>query len=496
MHRRANREGGVEKMKAEAHKELDFESLPPALQRKFFSNVERLRLARGDRWDGFHSQCRLARVPRRLPFCTIQGRSYPKSAVKSLNKNRKCHSHKSSFLSTTNKLRKTDSLHLAVQVDSRCFHSLPHKIQQKLFSKEEQNWFHQTQSETRFFDAAGEAPCPLEKANHYQYRLPEVQSSGGNSIAISQSSTLYFDFSDSDSDSDSSSDTNMDNPLYDDFRWFEEDGDLDLRLDEYHTHVAKSISNLPPRERPSFRTAVSFNPGVSSHKSTSAVSRQKIQPLRRSSTFPTAPIDIAARDSSSQPSSTHNQAHLPQFPPPSIATSAQYYQDPEARLKLRVYLASPQNFDEAIEFGFPAVHNERAIPAERIPTKLERNPQMFTGTFLDEDTSGSNEKREGRMNVSRLSYVVYNSRSSEFGCPNLRHRSWLLPPSPSNQQHPDRNREMTLKMTLTRPDLRATVPPSRVDPPLEDNGSHLWGSGEDEQGLVRKMWRKFRKQKC
>ncbi|GMF71610.1 unnamed protein product [Aspergillus oryzae] len=397
-------------MKAEPHEELDFESLPPALQRKL--------------------------------------------------------------------------VHLAAQVDSRCFHSLPPKIQQKLFSKEEQDWFYRAQFEARFFDAAGEAPHPLEKARHCsRHQPPEIRFSDGNSIATSRSSTLYFDLS----DSDLSSDTDMDYSLCDNFRWFDDNGDLDLRLDEYHAHVAKTLPNSPPRRRPSLRTALSFNPDVSIRQPTSAVSRQKAQSARRSSTFPTAPMNITARNSSSRPSSSQSQTHVPRSSTSSIDPSAQYYQDPEARLKLRVYLASPQNFDEAVEFGFPAQNNERTMPAER-----KTKPPMFTGTFLDEeDTSVSDERCDKRMNVARLSYV-HNSRSSDSGRPYPRHQSWLLPPRPGNQQNTGSNREMTLKMTLTRPDLRTTVPPPRVDPlklPLEDSGSHLWGSCEDEQGLMKKMWR-------
>src|SRR5699024_8789531 len=64
--------------------------------------------------------------------------------------------------------------------------------------------------------------------------------------------------------------------------------------------------------------------------------------------------------------------------------SAQYYQDPEARLKLRVFLASPQKFDEAIEFGFPALEKENHSP-NRSLVEEEQNPVEFTGTFLEDD---------------------------------------------------------------------------------------------------------------
>ncbi|KAL4772602.1 hypothetical protein BDW60DRAFT_40519 [Aspergillus nidulans var. acristatus] len=61
----------------------------------------------------------------------------------------------------------------------------------------------------------------------------------------------------------------------------------------------------------------------------------------------------ARRTSLSRPTSKSKPRHVSPFLIPNIDTSAQYYRKPEARLKLRIFLASPQKFDEAVEFRIP-----------------------------------------------------------------------------------------------------------------------------------------------
>jgi len=56
----------------------------------------------------------------------------------------------------------------------------------------------------------------------------------------------------------------------------------------------------------------------------------------------------------------------------STDTDAAYYQDPEARLKLRVYLAFPQKFDEAVEFGFPSTAESKGLSKVRPRTATIR----------------------------------------------------------------------------------------------------------------------------
>ncbi|KAJ6190084.1 hypothetical protein N7519_000105 [Penicillium mononematosum] len=110
-----------------------FESLPPAVRRKFFSNVERLRirLAQSDHGSptcstsNYQTDNRVYRAPR-------LGDSHSRGLRTG---SRKRGLEKRS--SPSKKLRKPGSLqlaYLAAQADSQCFHSLPAKIQQKLFS--------------------------------------------------------------------------------------------------------------------------------------------------------------------------------------------------------------------------------------------------------------------------------------------------------------------------------------------------------------------------
>ena len=70
----------------------------------------------------------------------------------------------------------------------------------------------------------------------------------------------------------------------------------------------------------------------------------------------------------------------------SIDAAATYYQDPEARMKLRKYLASPQKFDEAVAFGFPSLPARTSV----VEKDLLRTPHSTSGNdaqrFLREDT--------------------------------------------------------------------------------------------------------------
>ena len=72
---------------------------------------------------------------------------------------------------------------------------------------------------------------------------------------------------------------------------------------------------------------------------------------------------------------------------PIIDPEAKHYQDPEARMKLRLYLASPQKFDEAIEFGFPATSghtNVTSMDTTR-PATDSRKISHDVQTFLKDD---------------------------------------------------------------------------------------------------------------
>lgn len=264
------------------------------------------------------------------------------------------------------------------------------------------------------------------------------------------------------------------------FRWLEEGDDLDLRLNMEEFHYSCQEKAPPtPHSIQSRRRSLSLSAKPSPKSFTPP------QPLGGSRRLSN---QFTGRTSLSGVPRTSMQ----------VDPDATYYQDPEARLKLRVYLASAQKFDEAIEFGFPSSKDSR--PATAV---TGNSPHIFIRqdhSFLDDDDDDS--QRSWSKKTSRPMYGV-----SPFP---------LTAPKPvSNSGHypitSPGNREMTLRMTLTRPDLRADesqlygwkkeiADPLALEPlpPVSDTDSGLgpfdippWAQDEDP-GLVRKLWRKVR----
>jgi hypothetical protein len=161
--------------------------------------------------------------------------------------------------------------------------------------------------------------------------------------------------------------------------------------------------------------------------------------------------------------------------PPEVSAEAKHYKDPEMRRTLRA-MSSPELFDEAIEFGFPPPPSEPALSAN-----LQSRFSMDTAHF---DRSSS-----------LTSSSTTETRDSQYGkCPatpdgpgdflisphgtSLRLSPTSLRPSPTHKLHrrahtadlPNNggptyghsrtpsslNREMTLRLTLTRPLLRSS----------------------------------------
>lgn len=464
------------------------------------------------------------------------------------------HNNKPQYYSPT-------SLHLAylaAQIDSQSFQSLPSKIQQIYFSPEERAYIRRAHRQSLILDAADEAVYRPEKEtkgpepdSHQQSvdtLIPE--STNHPPPEYPQLSTLFFDSDsesdwdtesepddqgsldsldsldsiDSESDIDGDDDDNMDESLYDSFRWLDEDGDLDLTLDEYHNHVVNTVPKMPPRRKPSFRRTMSFGTGRRVRRATPSVSA--IPTSSQSSTVPSSLAHIAAgRNSTSRPPSSQQRPvlHAPRASTSSIDPSAQYYQDPEARLKLRVYLASPQKFDEAVEFGFPALdddakeNNDNNARPEKVAEQQPRpvsKVQKITGTFFEDENGSVHGNRDDKPNrkSSRFS-VMKGPQSPGFPTPKrqslpITARAGGSAGSGAGGVGPRRlpgNREMTMKMTLTRPDLRtdspSTSPTSAEDPlkleelPPADYCPQIWDSDSDQQNVMKKMWRKLRKQK-
>ncbi|KAK5142757.1 hypothetical protein LTR04_002125 [Oleoguttula sp. CCFEE 6159] len=164
-----------------------------------------------------------------------------------------------------------------------------------------------------------------------------------------------------------------------------------------------------------------------------------------------------------------------------LSAEAKHYTDPEARMKLRLYLASPQKFDEALEFGFPSsdtigtaisTDSERPIPGKRTPSNnTHRFSSEDRSSFLDEykdDDDDDNELNDYSSDsdsdgpsTPEADTVLFHAQRTQSNFSSIDSGVGLLPLSKHLRTHDPYaqplfgNREMTLRMTLTRPDLRA-----------------------------------------
>ncbi|KAF2416330.1 hypothetical protein EJ08DRAFT_739608 [Tothia fuscella] len=181
---------------------------------------------------------------------------------------------------------------------------------------------------------------------------------------------------------------------------------------------------------------------------------------------------------------------------------AAHYQDPDARNKLRQYFASPHKFDEAVEFGFPAPTAPAADPELfRIYQSTSGNDAQRISkrdlTFLDHSDEGTDSDdgssdgdlespvtptdTEDRLVDARLygSSIFAGIDTSDTLSLNFKiEHDLFLTTLPQVS-----NREMTLRLTLTRADLRANEEEPygwrREDDPLALEPLHIT---DDEDG--------------
>lgn len=298
--------------------------------------------------------------------------------------------------------------------------------------------------------------------------------------------------------------------LYESFRWLDEEDDLDLRLflDDYHANLREELPLTSKNRQPSFRRHLSISklpfgrPSFSSIRTDSKDTTGRESPAPSSG--PTQPQTNAfdnPRRRSRTLSLRRRGYHGYSESLPAIDPGAAHYQDPEARLKLRVYLASPQKFDEAIEFGFPAadavdtpprVQHRRTVLRKRQSRRHLDDDTDTMHTFLDDGDDDDEDEDEDRDADADEEYEddlsQYDdddaSSISDLDSPKTPQLGGLTPPpghhrptrvstDPLHQAAvrgikpqmpvndslyaaiPASSREMTLRMTLTRPDLRA-----------------------------------------
>ena len=362
------------------------------------------------------------------------------------------------------------------RADAEWFHKLPDKVQRKQFTREEQRIL-AVRRESVILDAADEV---LYKLGRYTNRsVPTLRPSSPSSETSYASSIESFS---------AGSDGDMDEAMLKTFHWLDDDEELDLTLDDYHTHCLRSAE--PKKriisKRPTFRKAISLAPAPLSPFN-KYVETASPPGSSQSSNVITAPRHTISPSPLAQPSSPTTT---------SPDTAATHYQDPSARLKLRVYLASPQKFDEAIEFGFPSLDETKDSSSLSRPSLSQKrcNTAPTPTTFFNDDSlSVFDTHDEGEDPESDEDN--HEASETETVPP-----TQFLPENSLYAQSPAGNREMTLRMTLTRPVARdGVVYPSRVsearDPlALEDlppatNGRDIWDDLPKEKRM-RKLWRK------
>ncbi|KAJ4417638.1 hypothetical protein N0V85_001772 [Neurospora sp. IMI 360204] len=439
----------------------EFEALPLAIQRKYFSTLERLRFARES--------------------YLIDGitRHYDEISNVKRQKAHKQQSRSEQIVSRNGRGPLGGEPSLPSPVLEVPQSPLDNMRQQEL-TREEQVALARRLRASVILDAADEA---IYKMNRRTSGHPSVNREGLMSSHSSQQTTTGpRDGVQSRAEQPISQE--LPQSFYDSFRWIDEEDDLDLRLflDDYHKNLRDSLPS-PKQTRPSFRRqmSVSKRPFGLSSMPTPTSRPESHNDLATGSPAPTSAGSVANSDGHTNRKARtlslitpKHSSHESVFDP-----SATHYQDPEARLKLRVYLASPQKFDEAIEFGFPStdalgagpiIHTEfMETPLRPVRRKVQSTQKgedtWAMGTFLadddDEHVSLNSDQPsladpESPKTPQAFESRPHPQRATSSDPTFLRDGCGMFAEGAGGYaQAPANSREMTLRMTLTRPDLRA-----------------------------------------
>ncbi|KAI2776949.1 hypothetical protein F4815DRAFT_323938 [Daldinia loculata] len=414
----------------------EFEALPIAIRRKYFSTLERLRLAQ--------------------TVGVLDPSSPPDKEL------RRHHQRRGASLSAIVPGRPLERPTTSPTCQDNVFSAdcaflakLPAKIREKHLTREEQVLVARQLRQSVILDAADEA---FFKAGRLANRRPSPPPVYPPTLSSSERPSMESLLSDNASAGKRDS-------LYDSFRWLDEEEDLNLRLalDDYHVNLRESVPMAPKDPRsPSFRRHMSFSKvpfGRTSISSRPGTKDAQQPPPSANSTSATSVGFPQPGRRKSRALSLITPKHAVYESISSIDPGATHYQDPEARLKLRVYLASPQKFDEAIEFGFPS-SDSSAIPYRDLPSAKGQSDGIFSPdsekfkTFLEDDKSSiySDDASLPDPESPRTPDTL-DKHDKSLQRPRTNDYPSRLPETYA--QVPAASREMTLRMTLTRPDLRA-----------------------------------------
>lgn len=346
--------------------------------------------------------------------------------------------------------------------DQRFYANLPEKIKRRHLTEEELLIAHDQPKST--CEAVEEGLDQSKKRPSQEMRMQSPLSSPGLSDGQSSFSSDQRRKSDREP---GRSDSDRPDSFYDSFRWLEDEEGLDLRLylDDYHINLREEVPVPNKSRRPSFRRHLSINKLPFGRPSGSYT-----RPLPKEGVVSPTSVSPLASQNSANGSSGHirrksralslvssNKQMSPRSSPP-IDPAATHYQDPEARMKLRAYLASPQKFDEAIEFGFPSKDES---PKETTLTRLvESKKENIQGpdklrSFLEDDRSSKySDDGSAAEPDSPKTPQLFDKPTPVRPARTSAEQPACAPKSDKSVLDQASSREMTLRMTLTRPDLR------------------------------------------
>lgn len=272
--------------------------------------------------------------------------------------------------------------------------------------------------------------------------------------------------------------------IYDSFRWLEDDADLDLSLDldEYHLGLREDVASRKSRSS-SIRRKLSISSKMAFSRASSTMSRPttkdtatpfggSVLSLQNTSGGGPGHVRRRSRALSLMAAATKTTPEITTVVPPPAPLAmdpAAHYQDPEARMKLRVYLASSHKFDEAVEFGFPSTDQQPQSPqspdsmpkrVDSLPRGIERGPQLRMQTLVEDKRCSlySDETTATESDSPRTPDTLDKPVPFEPDTQAVQDAQDAQDRDASKvdyAQAPAYSREMTLRMTLTRPDLRA-----------------------------------------
>ncbi|KAF2847643.1 hypothetical protein T440DRAFT_430418 [Plenodomus tracheiphilus IPT5] len=430
--------------------QAEFDALPYSVQRKYFSSLERLQIQRQAADEPAPTSGRSSRASSSTPFRP------PLPVTLSTRRRRR----------TPATLVNTHARHAAAaspavspaQVDF--FLSLPEKVRKLQFSREEQLLFQARHCQQAFLPDEHEVERAQQRFDDFRFDFthtpgcPPATPRGRPRRRLSSASSTA-------SPSPKPSRTSFYLPI-------EKQRDHHRISSLPHFDMMNTPSSTTKESSPPFRRTMSLTAASFRHPASPTMfladppPPYAIGPNPRHQRAHSSSLSLSGRRSSQTPT------------PPIFDPEATHYQDPEARKKLRMYLASPQKFDEAIEFGFPSTADTDALtPHYQLPQidsharKFSRDMHTFLRdgklSFLEDGTTPDNQGLESSdagsvadmespttPSSTGLSFRLHSRQTS--------HGKFSIESpmaSPAHSGTGQMNREMTLRMTLTRPDLRA-----------------------------------------